>query len=144
MAAPTNNHNAMKHGIYGSELAARAGVRIRKQPEGFEYVTEQCRNLASVLTASVLEAHGELNIDAICRIDSAVAWHGHAVFVSKVLRDSFEQLTPDQRVEYNRKMALAQERRANQVKLLNLDRPPQDAWSSLTLEAIQDQPEANQ
>lgn len=116
--APAKNRNACTHSIYSylhsNRLPADAG--------DIERDLEQLRN---DLDASVVAAHGEVDLPRAAMIQSAVRHEGRCRLLLRWLEQMGDDLTTDQRITVLRDLGRATDQRDATIAKLDIEKKPE-------------------
>lgn len=113
--APKLNGNATKHGL---------AVVIGTLPPRFGRLVRQVNDFRKLLEAEVIAQKGELSVVDALLVQSATRIERHCQLCLKWLRDSYEKLTPDQRLAHSRELAASTANRDKIVKQLGIEPLP--------------------
>ena len=120
MAAPSNNVNALTHGLTAGKL-----------PKGCQYIQGVCRVLRQQVEGALVTNKGKVSLTESAVIQSVMRWERHALLCQRWLRLEAANMTCDQRLAYRREIARASSERDRCLRSLDLDRGGQDIISAL-------------
>jgi hypothetical protein len=109
--------NNLQHGL--------RAVTLGGMPRGASYVGRLVLQLRTSLEQAVTEAKGEVSLTDACGINTACRWERHAMLATRWLRQGFETMTLDQRLNFSREVAKASAARDAAIRELRLSTDPQ-------------------
>lgn len=99
-----------RHGLAGSNFPPHL-TDLKKRCDAFRRVVEK----------DVLRLRGKITLTEALAIDAAYKWERHSQLSSRFLRESYDKITPAERVTYSREAARAADLRNAAIKSLRLD-----------------------
>jgi len=121
--APVGNRNRLRHGLRSRKLPFKGGRTIMRYRNSYR----------SALEDTLLAQGREIGpYEASC-IAAATAWYTHALKASFWLGRAYDDLEPEQRLNFSREEARGMEQMARIVEKLGIDKREQsDLWASFT------------
>lgn len=119
MAAPTQNENARKHGLYSGSIGRGNG-----------WIRRACATFQVALEAAVIDARGEVNIRDAAAIQTAIRWERHAQLAQKWLRLNPE-LEVEKKLHFSREVARASSERDKALDALRLPAGRGSHWDGI-------------
>ena len=110
--------NNLRHGLRAATLG--------RVPRGASYVGRLVNEFRRQLENAVIANRGEVSLSDGCSISTAARWERPAQVATRWLRQSFDTMTLDQRLNFSREVAKASAARDAAIRELKLD---QDARS---------------
>jgi hypothetical protein len=115
--------NNLQHGLRAVVLGAT--------PTGASYVGRLVQQLRMQLEDAVVDAKGEVSLADALAINTACRWERHSLLATRWLKQGFDKLTPDQRLNHSREVAKASESRDRAIRELRLDTDSQTIIGNL-------------
>jgi hypothetical protein len=91
MPAPEGNANSLRHGLTAGGL-----------PKGSGYITRVTSELRRAVEQATLEVRGSLGVFEAATIQTLIRWERHAMLAQRWLKRHYDELDPEQRLNFSR------------------------------------------
>lgn len=113
----TSNSRSLRHGLTNGQL-----------PPGAKYIQNRIDKFRRNLEGLVEALKGSVSVIDAAAINSACKWERHGLLAQRWLRKEAEKLTATERLKFSEAIAKASDQRDKNLRLLGLDRGPEDPW----------------
>jgi hypothetical protein len=125
--APRSNRNALRHGL-----------RSVRSPAGCLYIDQQLASFRRHLEDAIIATHGEVSIHHSAVVLAALRTAGHAMKAGHWLRQSWAELSWEERLKFDRETADYMSKFERHIASLKLEQEASDGAKGLlgTFEAL--------
>lgn len=114
---PKGNANNLRHGLKAGKLPADA-----------KYIEIRLNIVRRNLEQTVIAAKGEISLPDAAAIQTCIRWERHAALAQRWLTKQYEELKPEQRINFSREIARASGERDKAIASLQLGEKVNRPW----------------
>ncbi len=107
--AARGNRNRLRHGLQAGQL-----------PRDAKYIEVRLNKFRRLVEDAVIEMKGEVSIPDAAHIQTAMRWERHAALAQRWLKQSYDELSASERLNFSREIAKASTDRDKALRGLKL------------------------